>query len=140
MTGNPAGDADMTEILGHAYDAFETIRELARCWEDRSPVLFAAFMSAAGAATDGRDAILTAASRLPRASEAAEPGMPLPGSSPADVADWIAALASWLATTLNRVSGVAEVRLDRHACRDAAAAARQIHPLMASDDDDVNAR
>ncbi len=129
--GNLPERPDLAEALGRAYDTFEAIRQLARSCENRSPDLFAAFMSAAGAAADGRDAILTAASRPSRTGEAAEPGQPSPGGSLADAADWIAASALHLAASLDHASGRAEAQQDRHACRDAAAAARQIHQLMA---------
>jgi hypothetical protein len=131
---------DLAEVLGRAYDTFEAIRQLARSCEDQSPDLFAAFMSAAGAAADGKDAILTAASRPSRTSEAAEPGQPPPGASLADAADWIAASAIRLATRVDHASERAEARHDRHACCDAAAAARQIHQLMAPDHDDASTR
>jgi len=133
-------DADVVKILGQAYDTFAAIRQLARCWEDRSPDLFAAFMSAAGAAADGRDAILGAASRPSRNSHAADPAQPSPGANAADAANWIAASAFRLAAGLDRGSERAEAQQDRHACRDAAAAARQIHQLLAPDHDHANAR
>jgi hypothetical protein len=137
---NLSGHADLARALGHGYDTFEAIRQVARSCEDQSPDLFAAFMSAAGAAADGRDAILTAISRPSRTTGAAEPGQPSPGASRGDVTDWIAASAIRLAARLDHASGLAEARQDRDACRDAAAAARQIHHLMAADHDDADTR
>ena len=136
----PAEDTYLVEILGHAYETFEAIRTLARSCEDRSPDLFAAFMSAASAAANGRDAILTAASRPSHISEAAERHQPSHSHTPADVADWIATSVIRLAASLDRASEHAEVRHDRRACAEAAAAARQIHQLMAPDHDNADAR
>jgi hypothetical protein len=138
--GNLSGHAGLAGALGRGYDTFEAIGQVARCCEDQSPDLFAAFMSAAGAAADGRDAILTAASRPSRTTGAAEPGQPSPCVRPAEAADWIAASAIRLATSLDRASGRAGARQDRDACRAAATAARQIHHLMAADHDDADTR
>jgi hypothetical protein len=138
--GNLSGHAGLATALGHGYDTFESIRQVARSCEDQSPDLFAAFMSAAGAAADGRDAILTAASRPSRTTDAAEPGQPSPSASRAEAADWIAASAFRLAARLDHASELAEARQDRNACRDAATAARQIHQLMAGDHDDADTR
>ena len=54
----------LPDMLAASFDAFEVIRRLARDNEDRVPGLFAAFMTAADAAVDGREAI-TAAPSLP---------------------------------------------------------------------------
>ena len=138
--GNLSRQAGLAGALGHGYDTFEAIGQVARSCEDQSPDLFAAFMSAAGAAADGKDAILTAASRPSRTSETAEPDQASPCVRPAEAAGWIAASAIRLATSLDHASGLAGARQDRDACRDAAAAARQIHQLMAPDHDDADAR
>jgi hypothetical protein len=58
--------AALPEILAVSFDAFEAIRLTARSCTDRTPQLFAAFMTTAGAATEGREAI-TAAPRSPPA-------------------------------------------------------------------------
>ena len=54
-------------LLAASFDAFETIRVLARGSEDIVPSLFAAFMTVADAAADGRQA-LTLAPSLPPVS------------------------------------------------------------------------
>ena len=50
--------------LAVSFDAFEAIRVLARQSQDRVPGLFAAFMTTADAAVDGREAITIAPSLL----------------------------------------------------------------------------
>ena len=56
--------ASLPDTLAVAFDAFEVIRRLARDCENRIPALFAAFMTTADAAVDGREAI-TIAPALP---------------------------------------------------------------------------
>jgi hypothetical protein len=132
-------DDGLPEILGHAYDVFEVIRRVARAHEDQSPDLFAAFMSAAVAAADGRDAVFTATVLPAQAAGVAEAGQPAPGAGPLEAADWIADSAAALAIGLNRAAEHAQARQDRRACHDAAAAARQVHDLMTPADDDAHA-
>ena len=55
----------LPELLAVSFDAFEAIRVLARGSEDIAPALFAAFMTAADAAVDGREAITIAPSLSP---------------------------------------------------------------------------
>jgi hypothetical protein len=57
--------ATLPGILAASFDAFEVIRLLARVSEDTVPALFAAFMTAADAAVDGREAVTTAPSLPP---------------------------------------------------------------------------
>ena len=59
--------AGLPDTLAVSFDAFEAIRQLARDCENRVPALFAAFMTTADAAVDGREAITIA------------PGLPPPG-------------------------------------------------------------
>ena len=56
--------ASLPEALAAGFDAFEAIRMAARDCQDRVPELFAAFMTTADAAVDGREA-LTIAPSLP---------------------------------------------------------------------------
>jgi len=55
--------ASLPEMLAAGFGAFEVIRIAARDWQNRVPELFAAFMTAADAAVDGR----TAAGHMTRA-------------------------------------------------------------------------
>ena len=57
--------ASLPETLAAGFDAFEAIRMTARDWQDRAPELSAAFMTAADAAVDGREALTIAPSLLP---------------------------------------------------------------------------
>lgn len=130
-------NADTRRSLPGALDAafagFEVILQIARRWEDQEPHLFAAFMSAAAA--DGRDAILGAPSLPSHAISAPSGTMPVPAADPDAAADSIAALAAAVASRLDDALAVAVTAQDRRACQDAAAAARQIHHLMAPADD-----
>jgi hypothetical protein len=129
---HPAGD--LGSALRTAFDTFETIRELARQYEDADPGLFAAFISAGTAAADGRDA-LAAAPALTHGTAGLPAAVPGPADDAADAAEVIAVLASALSACLADAAGRAVAPQDRRACQDAAAAARQIRDLMAGPDD-----
>jgi hypothetical protein len=66
----------LPELLSASFDAFEAIRFIARGSEDLVPALFAALMTAADAAVDGREAITIAPSLSPA------PGVTLTTSPP----------------------------------------------------------
>ena len=121
--------------LAASFDAFEAIRLLARGNEHRDPSLFAAFMMAADAAIDGREAITTSPS-LPPANTPQPAVSPAEGADLDDIADAMAGLAAQLADCLPRAATVAEMPGDRAACEQAAHAAGQIRQLMTRDDDD----
>ena len=81
--------ASLPEILAAGFDAFEAIRLAARDCQDRVPGLFAAFMTTADAAVDGREALTIAPSlpldggtgpgvRCPPLPTRARPPMPWP--------------------------------------------------------------
>jgi hypothetical protein len=57
--------ATLPETLAASFDAFEAIRIAARERRDRVPELFAAFMTAADAAVDGREALTIGSSLQP---------------------------------------------------------------------------
>src|SRR5216683_3552630 len=66
------------DTLAVSFDAFEMIRLLARQFRDQVPELFAAFMTTADAAVEGREAITAAASLPPPG--AGEPSGPAPAA------------------------------------------------------------
>src|SRR5260370_3615896 len=83
--------ATLPDVLAASFDAFEVIRLLACGNEDRVPGLFAAFMTAADAAVDGREAITAAPSLPPGGGDGTGTGPPLAADSavrdmPADMA------------------------------------------------------
>lgn len=121
--------------LTASFDAFEAIRLLARGNEHRDPSLFAAFMMAADAAIDGREA-LTLSPSLPPATTPQPAVSPAEGACLDDIADAMAGLAAHLADCLTRTAAMAEMPGDRAACEQAAHAAGQIRQLMARGDDD----
>ena len=93
------GGTCLAELLDAGFDAFEVIRLVARASEDLAPELFAAFITTAGTAVEGRNALGGA------------PSLPTPtGRPPAitmsatvgagQIADELAALAALLAQRL----------------------------------------
>jgi hypothetical protein len=127
--------SSLADTLAASFDAFEAIRLLARGNEHRDPSLFAAFMMAADAAVDGREALTTSPS-LPPATTSQPAVSPAQGAGLFDIADAIAGLAAQLADTLPRAAAMAKMPGNRAACEEAAHAAGQIRQLMARDDDD----
>jgi hypothetical protein len=126
----------LSELLAASFDAFEAIRVMARGSEDMLPALFAAFLTAADAAVDGREAITVAPSLFP------PPGVTLNASPPdacADIdtiTDALAALGALLNERLAHAADRALVPGDRAACLEAAEAGRRIHLLLAREDND----
>ena len=138
MSGVPQGNdvqarvrqpTGLPETLAAGFDAFEAIRMTARGYQDRVSGLFAAFITTADAAVDGREALTVA------------PSLPLPdGTGPGDVvaagadagqaADALAVLAAVLRDRLTDAAALADEPDDRAACQEAAAAAGRICLLM----------
>lgn len=124
----------LAETLAVSFDAFEAIRLAARSCVDWVPELFAAFMTTAGAAVEGREAITTAPS-LPAGPTATQPGLVAPGDSAGDAVGVLAALGTLLDSRLTQVGESAAIQADRVACAEAAGAAWRIHQLMTRGDD-----
>jgi len=116
------------ELLEASFDAFETIRVLARSSEDIAPSLLAAFMTVADAAIDGRQAI-TLAPSLPPVSLITTP--PAAGADIDTITVALTALGELLDECLARAADRALIPGDRAACQEAAEAGRRIHQLMA---------
>jgi len=125
--------------LSASFDAFEVIRSLARGNENRVPGLFAAFMMAADAAVDGREAV-TIAPSLPPAAGSRMPGRPAAGADVGEIADAMAALGALLGDRLSRAAATAATPGDRTACEEAAEAAGRICELMTGGDGDTRLR
>jgi hypothetical protein len=123
----------LPDTLAVSFDAFEAIRLAARSCTDRIPELFAAFMTTADAAVEGREAI-TAAPSLPAGPAAEQPGL-LAGDSIDDAIDVLAAIGALVDSRLTQVEAAATINADRVACTEAAGAARRIHQLMTRGDD-----
>lgn len=123
----------LPETLAAGFDVFEAIRITARKYQDQATALFAAFMTAADAAVDGREA-LTAAPSLPLADS--QPDIPamLTDADTAQVADALRELGSILHRRLTQAASLADAPGDQDACLDAAAAADRICQLMARTD------
>jgi hypothetical protein len=124
----------LPDMLAVSFDAFEAIRLAARSCVDWVPELFAAFMTTAAAAVEGREAITTAPS-LPAGPAATQPGLVAPDDSAGDAVGVLAALGTLLDSRLTQVGASSAIQADRDACAEAAGAARRIHQLMTRGDD-----
>ncbi|SRR6266536_302521 len=137
----PPLSGGLPETLGWAFDAFEATRFAARNCEDRVPELFATFMMSAGAAVEGRNAVVDAPS-FPLGRRAA-PRSELPAGGATDVeqiADELTALTEVLAERLAQAAVVARSAGDRSACDNAAESAHRIRRLLARASNETAAR
>lgn len=133
------GGTALAELLDAGFDAFEVIRLVARACEDREPELFAAFMTAAGTAVEGRNALNDAPSLPPATGP--PPTVALSATVGAGhIADELAALAALLAQQLAEAATQTVLEGDRAACQHAANAATDIHRFLARDLDETTAR
>lgn len=121
------GARSLPELLEASFDAFEAIRILARSSEHKVPSLFAAFMTVADAAVDGRQAITLA----PSLSQISLVTPPAAGADIDTITVALAALGELLDECLARAADRALIPGDRAACQEAAKAGRRIHQLMA---------
>jgi len=126
----------LPDTLAAGFDAFEAIRQLARGCEDAVPALFAAFMTTADAAVDGRDAITIAPSLPPDRHGGAGVSRPQASVPVEEIAGALAGLGALLAERLSRAAVMADAAADRTACTEAAQAAGRICQLTAGGDDD----
>ena len=132
--------ASLPDTLAAGFDAFEAIRQLARDCEDKDPALFAAFMTTADAAVDGREAI-TIAPALPQPGRtAAEVSVSGAGAAAGEIAGVLARLGALLRDRLSHAATIAATAGDRTGCADAAHAAGRICQLMAGGDHDRRLR
>ncbi len=135
IRGRLRQSCSLPDTLAVSFDAFETIRLLARQFRDRVPELFAAFMTTADAAVDGREAI-TIAPSLPSPGERTdELSGPTADVELDQVIIAVATLGALLTDRLTCAAAIATVPGDRAACEEAAAAAQRISQLMARGDD-----
>src|SRR5262249_35477978 len=98
------------------------------------PTLFAAFMTVADAAVDGRQAITIAPSLSPASDVTLISSPPDAGADIDTITDALAALGALLNESLAHAADRALNSGDRAACQEAAAAGRRIHLLMARED------
>jgi hypothetical protein len=132
------GAAGLPEVLESAWRAFECMLAEAEANEDPATPLFPAFVLAATAAANGRDAVLLAPS-LPWPPQDSPPNGEQVGG-PAEptgaVARGLALLCKVLISQLETAAGSAASSGDRDACRFAAGRARAIYDLLAGAGDD----
>jgi hypothetical protein len=130
----------LPELLAASFDAFEAIRVIARGSEDMVPALFAAFLTAADAAVDGRQAITIAPSLSPAPGVTLITTPPAAGTDIDTITDALAALGALLNESLAQGADRALTSDDRAACQEAAQAGRRIHLLMARENNDRHLR
>ncbi len=121
--------ASLPEVLDEGFAAFEAIRVTARACEAQVPGLFAAFVTIADAAVDGREA-LTAAPSLPRRSGNRPESASSSDADAGRAIDVLAQLAAVLRERLAEAASQADLAADQTACRDAVSAAGRICQLM----------
>jgi hypothetical protein len=124
--------AGLAEVLDAAYDAFEQMLLAIRAHENPASGPFAAFVTAAASAADGRDAIAFAPSLPPRTgihAPTAEDGAPA-GETAESISESIANLSRLLADRLTQAQEWASDPRDRAACTDAAWCAMNVHGLL----------
>ena len=130
--------ATLPDMLAASFDAFEVIRSLARENEDRVPGLFAAFMTTADAAVDGREAVTAAPSLPPGNGNSIGSSLPTsPCAGVREIADAMAALAVLLSQRLGYAAILSTASSDQVACEEAVAAAGRIRQLMARGHDET---
>jgi hypothetical protein len=122
--GSVLGAEDLPALLGAAYRAFERSLRALRGAEGHAGPLLPAFVLAAAAAADGRDAV-AAAGQL-RGPDAA-PGQDTTSLAAIDLADQVAGLSLTLSVRLRD----AAARGGGPACEEAAAHASRMHELLA---------
>lgn len=122
------------DLLAASSDAFEAIRQEADCRTDEVPELFAAFLSTAVAAVEGREAI-TGAPSLPPGPAGPQPSLLPPGAGLNEAIDTLCDLGALLDHCLTQAAATATLARDRAACEEAADAARRVRHLMARGDD-----
>jgi len=130
--------AGLPEVLESAWRAFECMLAEAEAHEDPATPLFPAFVLAATAAANGRDAVLLAPS-LPWPPRDTPPGggqATRPEEPARPAARALASLCQALISRLESVAGSAASSADRDACRYAAGRARAIYDLLAEAGDD----
>jgi hypothetical protein len=119
----------LPDVLAAGFDAFEAIRITARHYQDEEPGLFAAFMTTADAAVDGREA-LTIAPSLPLHGGTEPASTVPPDASTGEAADALARLAIAIGDRLTQAATQAGTQGDADACLEAAEAAGRIRELM----------
>ena len=135
--------ADLPDVLESAWRAFECMLDEAEAHEDPATPLFPAFVLAATAAANGRDAVLRAPSLpwpprdTPHSGGQAD-GRQVggPGERAQEAARALASLSQTLISRLETAAGSAARSGDRDACRYAAGRARAIYDLLAGAGDD----
>jgi hypothetical protein len=130
IEGRLASAGTLPEALGACWAGFEYVRQVADVYVGPVTGHFATWMSAAGSACDGRDAIGFAPS-MPAAAVVLAGPPDLAGMAEDEAAQVVAALAAALQERLRVVAGAVRVPGDVEACARAAVAAAEICELFA---------
>lgn len=126
--------ASFPDLLAASFDAFEAIRQEASSRVDEVPELFAAYLTTADAAVDGREAI-TAAPSLPLGPTDPQSSLLATDASVNEAIGALADLGALLDRCLTHAATTATNPQDRAACQEAAEAACRVRDLMTRGDD-----
>ena len=123
--------SDLAAVLDAAYEAFEAMLSAIHRVQDPASGLFAAFVMAAAAAANGRNAVALAPS-LPGHPLLAVPAAQRsrPEERPEDLAEVVAGLSHLVAGRLAQAAACAPDPGDQLACAHAARSARDICGLL----------
>jgi hypothetical protein len=120
-------------IMTQAGATFQAILEILHRQTQQAGLLTASYVIAAGAAADGRDAVITATA-VSQATPGPLPELPVPGpeAGAEAIADAVAVVAGRLAKQLAAAAPAATDPQDRQALHSASLAAERVHDYLAS--------
>ena len=121
-------------FMTQAGATFQAILEVLHRQTQQAGLLTASYVIAAGAAADGRDAVITAtATAVSQATPGPLPELPVPGpdAGAEAIADAVAVVAGRLAEQLAAAALAADDPQDRQALHSASLAARRVQEYLA---------
>jgi hypothetical protein len=119
-------------VMARAAATFQAILEILHSQTQQAGLLTASYVIAAGAAADGRDAVVSAPA-VSQVTPGPLPELPVPGpdAGAEAIADAVAEVAGRLAEQLATAAPAAGDPQDRQALRSALLAARRVHDYLA---------
>jgi hypothetical protein len=119
-------------VMTQAGATFQAILEILHSQTQQAGLLTASYVIAAGAAADGRDAVISAPA-VSRAAPGPLPDLPVPGpdAGAEAIADAVALVAGRLAEQLAAAALAADDPQDRQALHSASLAARRVQEYLA---------
>jgi hypothetical protein len=123
---------DTADVMTQAGATFQAILEILHRQTQQAGLLTASYVIAAGAAADGRDAVILAPA-VSQTTPEPLPELPVPGpdAGAEAIADAVAVVAGRLAEQLAAAARAATDPQDRQALHSASLAARRVHDNLA---------